>query len=78
MRIIIEGDCAEGKTTLAELITTTLRDHGINVVNSDIDAVLGGVISLTHPNFQAKRIEAIATKQTLIKIETVQIRKGKR
>lgn len=71
MKIIIQGYAAEGKTTIAKLITDTLVAHGINVKNEDLDVQTGH----DYPHLQDARVEALVDKNTKIAIEVVQIRR---
>lgn len=74
MKIIIEGDCAEGKTTIAALVAHALRTSGIIVTNNDIDVRH----ETDYPALQGTRLKSLVTKKTAIVIETVQVRKGTR
>lgn len=72
MKIVIYGMPAEGKTTIALLIQEALMRAGFGVHNADIDVRAGGDYL---KEFQARRVEALVKKDTLIDIETVQLRK---
>lgn len=74
MRIIIEGDCAEGKTTMSLLIAHVLRTTGFGVRNGDYDVQEG----IAYEHLQGSRLAAMIAKDLLIDIETVQTRKEKR
>lgn len=76
MKIIIEGVCAEGKTTIALLIKRALLEAGISQVdNLDYDCQ-----NVSMPaSLQAQRVKALAARSDFaIVIETVQTRKEKR
>ena len=76
MKIIIEGVCAEGKTTIALLIKRALREAGISQVNNfDYDCQF-----VTMPaSLQDQRVKALAARSDfIIDIETVQTKKEKR
>jgi nucleoside-triphosphatase THEP1 len=74
MKIIIEGDCAEGKTTIAAHIAHALRAAGIGVRNNDIDVRHES----DYPTLQGTRLASLKDKKITIDIETVQVRKGTR
>ena len=71
LKITITGETASGKTTIALLIQEALMKAGFGVHNADLDVEYG-----THyPDLQPKRVEALVERDTLIDIETVQVRK---
>jgi deoxyadenosine/deoxycytidine kinase len=74
MKIIIEGHCAEGKSTISEFIANALRSAGFGVHNGDFDVQHGSVM----PEFLEQCIAGMVAKDTLIDIETVQTKKEKR
>jgi len=64
--ITISGECASGKTTLAQFIAHVLRDVGFGVHVDDVD------LNNNPPgNFQ-ERLKAVST--SLVDIKTIQTR----
>lgn len=77
--IEIEGDCAEGKTTITKLLAHALREAGFGVNINDVDiSVPEPAPTLEEQWLQMQRVAALVSKDLLIDIETVQTRKGKR
>ena len=74
IKIVIEGECAEGKTTMSLLIAHALRQAGFGVHNGDYDVQEG----IGYEHLQGSRLAAMIAKDVLIDIETVQTRKETR
>lgn len=72
--VTVEGECAEGKTTVSLLIERALREAGLTVGNWDYD-----VQNMSyHPQLQTQRVRALAARENLIiDIETVQVPRKK-
>jgi len=77
MKITITGVTAEGKTTLSLLIAEALTNAGLQVSNTDEDAINARRYNrLINDRIQLRRLEGLVEKRIPIVIETVQEKKS--
>jgi CO dehydrogenase nickel-insertion accessory protein CooC1 len=77
MKIVIYGEVAEGKTTIAQLINVMLKDAGFTiVVNRDVDCDFDDNTMLDRDQIIKSLHQKIqAINETEIVIETVQLQR---
>jgi adenylylsulfate kinase-like enzyme len=68
IQIRIVGMTGSGKTTIAELISKTLSDNGIQVKNLDIDNVI-----CTDGTENSDRVESLIKSNLMVEVNTVNV-----
>ncbi len=68
LKINIIGPVSSGKSTIADIISNALKDHGFKVTLRDLDS--------DKVSFKEERIQALVEKETNISIEVFQSSKN--